>query len=103
MWKLAIVLLVLNLEMSASDFLAADKKLHVVAGTVIYLGCLFTSGIARNNHIEWINPKTCLIPVYLAAVGKEAYDKHTGGTAEFSDITATVFIPSTGYIIYEWQ
>ncbi len=90
------------MNLSASDFMAEDKKLHVLAGTGIYLGCLFMVGIAHNNNIEWINAKTCLVPVYLSAIGKEVYDNSNGGTSEFSDITATVFIPSTGYIIYKW-
>ena len=97
-----LIIFILSSTLNSDEFIARDKQLHVVVGTGIYLGCLFFAGIAHNNNIEWINAKTCLVPVYLSAIGKEVYDKHNGGTAEFSDITATGFVPSTGYILYEW-
>ena len=100
--RILIVLLTWNLTLSSQDFLTQDKKYHTLAGTGIYLGCLFFSGIAYNNNVEWLNAKTCLVPVYAAAIGKEIYDAQGYGTADFADTAATVFIPTTGYIIYEW-
>lgn len=70
-----------------------DKIQHMAAGTAIYAGCmLFT-------HYE---AKECLIPVAFAAVGKEVYDANYGGTSDFNDITATMFIPLGTYVVYEW-
>ena len=86
----------LYLSLGASDFIAEDKTKHVLAGTVIYLGCLVVADINSIPH------KYCLLPVLAAGVGKEVYDNSNGGTAEFSDITATMFIPTTTYIIYTW-
>ncbi len=97
-----LIALVFAMSLTANGFIAEDKKKHIAAGTLIYMGCLFTAGIAHNNNVEWINAKTCLVPVLTAAVGKEVYDKHSGGTAEFSDITATMALPTTGFIIYDW-
>ena len=79
-----------------------DKQYHTMAGIGIYFGCLFVSGITRNNGITWLNEKTCLVPVYVAAVGKEVYDKHYGGTAEVADAAMTVAVPTGGYILYSW-
>ena len=77
--------------------------MHVVAGAVIYFGCLVGAGMAKNQDVfPWLNAKTCLLAPLTAGIGKEVYDSRYGETAEFSDITATMFIPVTGYIIYEW-
>ena len=85
------------------DTLPEDKKYHTLAGTGIYLGCLFISGIAKNNNIYWLDPLTCLVPVYVAAIGKEVYDHHNNGTAEFADAAVTTFVPTTGYVIYKFS
>ena len=103
MLSLSLIISTLNINLNASEeFMPKDKQYHALAGTGIYLGCLFLAGIAHNNNIPWINAKTCLIPVYVAAVGKEYYDYRSGGTAEFADAAVTVSIPSGGYIIYEF-
>ena len=84
------------------EVLPEDKKLHAMAGTAIYVSCLFVAGIAYNNSVEWLNAKTCLVPVYVAGVSKEIYDHHNGGTAEYADFATTVSIPTTGFIVYQW-
>jgi len=103
---LAIISLLMTLlstsSASTNDFIQEDKKGHAIAGISIYLSCLVVATIAQDNDINWLNSKTCLIPVYAIAIGKELYDTQSNGTASFDDITATVFIPSANYIIYTW-
>lgn len=70
-----------------------DKVKHIVAGTAIYAGCMIFTDYES---------KECLIPVAIAAVGKEVYDANKGGTSDFNDITATMFIPLGTYVVYEW-
>jgi len=83
------------LEMSASDFMAEDKKLHAAAGLATYAGCIFIGAILDKQDVtDIINSKTCVLPVIAVAVGKEVYDSHADGhVAEFSDITATIVAP----------
>lgn len=69
---------------------ANDKVAHAVAGTVIYGVCI---GFGALTDIDWINYKTCLIPVGVAAVGKEIYDNNYGGTPEAADAVATMAVP----------
>lgn len=81
----------------------SDKVAHAAAGTAIYGACLVAGKVA---HIDWLNYKTCLIPVGVAAVGKEIYDAQGNGDASAADAGATMAIPvlfaGVRYTLYEW-
>jgi len=94
--KHSAILLLLTSGLTASGFIQDDKVKHIAVGTFIYLACL---PIVYVNNFD---SKYCLLPVLTAAIGKEVYDSSNAGTAEFSDITATMFVPMTTYVIYKW-
>ena len=83
------------LSLSANEFIAEDKKLHVAAGLITYGGCIFVGAILDKRDItDIVNSSTCVLPVIAVAVGKEYYDsKANGHVAEFNDITATIVTP----------
>jgi len=77
-----------------------DKEKHAIAGMAIYAGCMLGKVISENisgeDYSSWLNYKTCLLPVYVAGIGKEVYDsthssKHS---PEFADVVSTVAIPT---------
>lgn len=80
-----------------------DKIAHAAVGTAIYGVCLVTGKVA---HLDWLDYKTCLIPVGVAAVGKEIYDAQGNGDASAADAGATMAIPALfagiRYTLYEW-
>ena len=91
--KLLLVAMLLTTSLSATDSLPEDKKLHMIAGTIIYTSCLFVSLITKKNGVEWLDEDTCLIPVAIAAVGKEVYDNQDHGNPEVMDALATMSVP----------
>lgn len=80
-----------------------DKVKHAVTGSVFYGVCVGFGAIA---DIDWINYKTCLIPLGVAAIGKEIYDQHIGKDPEVGDVVATMAVPvySAGvtFIVLSW-
>lgn len=80
-----------------------DKRKHAMVGTAIYGLCV---GIGYLFEDDRLNYKTCLIPVGVAAVAKESYDRRGHGTPEWKDIGATIALPvaiaGVTYTIYEW-
>ncbi len=92
------------LQNDAAAEIAADKKNHMLVGTAIYGICIGFGYLSGTE--DWFNYKTCLIPVGIAAVAKERYDKKGHGTPEWADIGATVAIPAiiagVTYTVYEW-
>ena len=87
------VLLLTNLHAGVQT----DKFAHAFVGLGIYTGCIMLKGIGESMdfNMDYLNEKTCLIPVVVAGVGKEIYDyqhpKHH--TAEVMDTVATIAIP----------
>jgi len=74
--------------------LEKDTMQHAVAGTIIYAGCYFFTDYGEAE---------CLIPVAVAAVGKEVYDHYSDdGKAEFSDALATMAIPLISFSVMQW-
>ena len=66
-----------------------DKKLHLIAGMVIFLLSLL-----------FVSPTMALGLAYAAGIGKELLDKYViSGTPELMDIVATVALPTVIYII----
>jgi hypothetical protein len=93
------IILTIALALSLNAFTIEDDKVnHMVAGTLVYGGCIV---IGEFTDLE-LNPKNCLLPVFGVAVGKEVYDANFGGTSDFNDFTATMFVPIGTYTIYEW-
>ncbi len=90
--KFFLLSIVLSLSLQAK-FLQQDKVKHVAAGMLIYLGCIYLTPL---------DEKECLIPVGVAAVGKEIYDNSSGGTSDFNDITATLVFPLITYTVISW-
>ena len=80
-----------------------DKEKHMIAGTAIYGICV---ALGYLTDEELINYKTCLIPVGVAAVGKEWYDSRNDGAADWKDVGATLVVPAAiagvTYTVYEW-
>ena len=92
--------LIIAISLNASDFIQQDKTEHLLAGAALYFGCLFVGEVSK---LEYINKKTCLIPVAAAAVSKEIYDStQSNHTSEFNDLTATMFIPLVSFTVMEW-
>lgn len=92
------ILLILCLVLSLNA-MEKDKKQHAIGGMVIYLSCL---AISKTTDIG-LNNKTCLIPVFVAGVGKELWDRnHKGHVAELNDVVATVALPIISFTILEW-
>ncbi len=83
--------------------LDSDKTKHIAAGTAIYGICV---GIGHLTETAWLNYKTCLIPVGIAAIGKEMYDANSDGNADWADAGATMVVPAViaglTYTLYEW-
>jgi len=85
-----------------------DKITHAMVGTMIYGVCIIGKGAIEaiaGHEVDFINYKTCLIPVVVAGVGKEIYDNQHPDThtSEFLDAAATVAIPfALTYTIYKW-
>jgi hypothetical protein len=103
-WKKIVVGIVSAGVLQSQAFaLDSDKAKHLAAGTAIYGLCV---GIGHVAELEWLDYKTCLIPVGIAAVGKEIYDDNTGGDADWADAGATVALPVAiagfTYVVYEW-
>ena len=75
--------------------LEKDIMQHAVAGTIIYASCYFFTDY---------NEAECLVPVAVAAVGKEAYDYYSDddGTAELKDVVATMAIPLISFSVMKW-
>ncbi len=96
--KNVILVCVLIASFARADIIHDDKLKHVAVGGIIYFGCIF----ARNSLDADIEEKWCLLLPLVAAVGKEVYDHHRYGGFDLEDIGATIFIPSTSFIIYEW-
>lgn len=82
---------------------ANDKVTHAAVGLAIYGICVAAGAI---GDIDWINYKTCLIPVGVAAVGKELYDRNNNGHPEKEDAEATfagpAFISGATLTILAW-
>ncbi|WP_201353056.1 hypothetical protein [Hydrogenimonas urashimensis] len=101
--KIANLLLLWGWLLSSAYGMDSDKTKHAVAGTLIYGACV---GIGSATDTEWLNYKTCLLPVFVAAAGKEAYDAATDGDAEWADAGATVAFPlmiaGVTFLVYEW-
>lgn len=80
-----------------------DKAMHAAVGLAIYGVCVAVGAL---GEIDWINYKTCLIPVGVAAVGKEVYDRNNNGHPEKEDAEATfagpAFISGTALTILAW-
>lgn len=65
--------------MNIQTYLPYDKALHVIAGVLVF-------AIAQLAIGPW-----AMIPVVIAAVGKEVYDKVSGkGTPEWQDAAFTI-------------
>ena len=75
-----------------------DKVLHMAAGGVIYVGCII---IGKELDLD-VNHKWCLLPPLIVGIGKEIHDQNTYGGFDLEDIGATMFIPTTSFILYEW-
>lgn len=95
--KTILLALLLSLSLNATTT-EDDKVKHIIAGTAIYAGCL---AIAEFTDFG-LNSKTCLLPVFAGAAGKEVYDANYGGTSDFNDFTATMIVPLGTYTILEW-
>lgn len=100
--KLLLILLALQLHAGIS----ADKQQHMIAGMAIYGTCILSGGaIEAIGFKNYFTPKTCVIPVILAGVGKEWYDyQHPKNhTAEFADTMYTI-LPALGVsvVFYRW-
>lgn len=93
----------LTAMVSTTEASNSDKVAHAAAGAAIYGACMVTGKVA---HIDWLNYKICLIPVGVAAVGKEIYDAQGNGDASVGDAAATMAIPAlfagVKYTLYEW-
>ena len=92
----------LVLSMSLHADAPNDKMAHAAAGFVIYSACIIFDAATDN---EFLDPLTCLIPVAVAAGGKEWYDHQhpENHSAEWSDVAATMAIPIVFSItIYRW-
>jgi len=74
-----------------------DKYIHAFVGLGIYTGCFLIKDIGEATHfnMDYLNEKTCLIPVVAAGVGKEVYDSQhpKNHTVDIMDTIATVGIP----------
>jgi hypothetical protein len=93
------ILIALMLTLSLNAFTIEDDKVkHMVAGTLVYGGCIVIGEFTDLG----LDPKNCLLPVFAVAAGKEVYDANYGGTSDFNDFTATMFIPFGTYTIYSW-
>lgn len=74
--------------------LEKDSMQHAVAGTIIYASCYFFTDY---------NEAECLVPVAVAAVGKEVYDYYSDdGKAELNDALATMAIPLISFSVIKW-
>jgi len=68
---------------------------HAAVGLGIYLGCLLLDDVSDDITLD---KTTCLIPVAIAGIGKEIYDKH----GDALDIAATMSIPLGIWTFYKW-
>jgi UDP-N-acetylmuramyl pentapeptide phosphotransferase/UDP-N-acetylglucosamine-1-phosphate transferase len=84
--------------------IGADKYKHAYAGIGIYAGCMFLDkALELVGQDTLLDEKTCLIPVVVAAVGKEVYDnQHANHTSDVMDTLATVAIPFGAFTVYKW-
>ncbi len=84
--------------------IGSDKYKHAYAGIGIYAGCMLIDTILEKaGHDTILNKKTCLIPVAVAGIGKELYDrKQVNHTADLMDVVATVAIPVGFVTLFEW-
>ena len=95
-----LLIIMLSIGLSANSFIEEDKISHAAAGIIIYGGCL---ALDKALDIPWLDPNKCLVSVYVAAIFKEVYDSTSDNhTADFNDITATVFFPTTTFVLYSW-
>jgi len=101
--RVVLVLLLLGLVTSANAkvFLKKDKEAHMIGGAIIYGTCLVAS---KYIDSKYLTASTCALVTLGAAIGKEVYDKQHPDihTSEFSDISATVFVPAMHLIFYKW-
>ncbi|RUM72731.1 MAG: hypothetical protein DSZ08_00400 [Sulfurovum sp.] len=89
--------LFLTIQLQAGNVVPSDKFSHVYAGLGIYAGCFLIKGVGEALHfnMDYLNAKTCVIPVIAAGVGKEVYDsQHTQThTPEILDAVSTIALP----------
>ena len=89
--------LLLTTTLQAGNGIKTDKFAHAFVGLGIYAGCFLIKGIGEAAHfnMDYLNEKTCLIPVVIAGVGKEIYDSQhpKNHTAELMDTIATGALP----------
>ena len=100
MIKYLLVTLVLISFLKAD--LPSDKLKHAAAGFVIYSACIIFDATTDNKYLNSI---TCLVPVAIAAGGKELYDHQhpKNHSVEWGDVAATMAIPIAFSItIYRW-
>jgi len=91
MKKMLIALLLITTLNAGNGSYAA----HAVVGLGIYVGCLLLDDVSDNITLD---ETTCLIPVAIAGIGKEIYDKH----GDPLDAAATMAIPLGMWTLYEW-
>ena len=97
---LIVCLLLLSTSVLQADFIQKDKQGHLIGGAIIYTSCYMLS---EAIEYKYLNPNTCALLTLGVAVGKEVYDsQHDNHTAEFSDITATMAVPSLHFILLRW-
>ena len=101
-----IMALILSSMVHAEDIIPRDKFNHAFVGLGIYAGCFLVKGIGESlkYDMDYLTPRTCLIPVIVAGVGKEIYDaNYENHTSEWQDAVATIAIPlAFDVIVYEW-
>ncbi len=99
-------LLIILLLVSSLNAIEKDKFAHAFVGVGIYGLCLVTGGIIEEmGYDSKLNTTTCLIPVVVAGVGKELYDKQHPDkhTADWKDAAATMAIPlGMSVVLYKW-
>ena len=98
--KKLIIGCLLVLSTLQADFIQQDKKGHLIGGAIIYTSCFIASEVIE---YKYLNANTCALLTLGVAVGKEVYDsQHDNHTAEFSDITATMAVPTVHMVFYKW-
>ena len=85
-----------------AEVLPNDKRKHILAGAIIYSGCIITGELIKT---EYITKKNCLLLTGFIAIGKEVVDyklKEKGSSPEIMDAMATMVVPFITYNIMEW-
>ena len=105
MKKILMMIVVFILSLTQLQAVPSDKFQHAFVGVGIYAGCFLVKGIGESMHydMDYLDAKTCLIPVVAAGVGKELWDsQHRNHTAEWQDAAATIAIPLGTFVLVEW-